>query len=67
VLTYLFPVLPFMMLWDCIASFLRMYSPKEMRGLIESLDGWQTFTWEVNFEPGMVGIQYCIGIPSNAT
>jgi hypothetical protein len=62
-LTYLVPVLPAMMLWDSIASFLRMYSPKEVRAIIESLEGAESFTWLIDYEPGKLGTQYCIGIP----
>jgi hypothetical protein len=62
-LTYLVPVLPFMMLWDSTVSFLRMYSPAELRALIGRLDDGQSFTWTIDVEAGRTGTQFCIGTP----
>ncbi len=48
IFTYLIPIVPVFVLWDGIVSSLRTYSVKEMKGLIENLNGKETFTWDVN-------------------
>ncbi len=63
-LTYVVPVLPFMMFFDSVVSFLRMYGRAELRQLTESLTGTESFTWTIGVEPGFTGAQYLIGIPS---
>lgn len=62
-LTYVVPVLPFMMFFDSVVSFLRMYGRAELRQLTESLTGTESFTWTIGVEPGFTGAQYLIGIP----
>lgn len=63
VLTYVVPVLPFMMFWDSVVSFLRMYGRAELRRMVDGLDGTESFAWTIGVEPGFTGAQYLIGIP----
>ncbi|WP_434448861.1 hypothetical protein [Lentzea sp. E54] len=63
VLTYVVPVLPFMMFFDSVVSFLRMYGRAELRRMVDGLDGTESFTWTIGVEPGFTGAQYLIGIP----
>jgi hypothetical protein len=63
-LTYVVPVLPFMMFFDSVVSFLRMYGRAELRRMVDGLAGTETFTWTVGVVPGFTGAQYLIGIPS---
>ncbi|MFD4644180.1 hypothetical protein ACFWN2_43200 [Lentzea sp. NPDC058436] len=62
-LTYLVPVLPFMMFWDSVVSFLRMYGRAELQQLVDGLTDTDTFTWTIGVERGFTGAQYLIGIP----
>ncbi|GLY49187.1 hypothetical protein [Lentzea sp. NBRC 102530] len=62
-LTYVVPVLPFMMFWDSVVSFLRMYGRAELRRMVDGLTGTGTFTWTIGVERGFTGAQYLIGIP----
>lgn len=63
VLTYLVPVLPFMMFFDSVVSFLRMYGRGELRRMVDGLAGTETFTWTIGVVPGFTGAQYLIGTP----
>lgn len=62
-LTYVVPVLPFMMFFDSVVSFLRMYGRAELRRMVDGLDRTESFTWTIGVEPGFTGAQYLIGIP----
>lgn len=62
-LTYVVPVLPFMMFFDSVVSFLRMYGRAELRQMVDGLAGTETFTWTIGVVPGFTGAQYLIGIP----
>ncbi|KJK42379.1 hypothetical protein UK23_37430 [Lentzea aerocolonigenes] len=63
VLTYLVPVLPFMMFFDSVVSFLRMYGRAELQRMVDGLSGTETFTWKIGVVPGFTGAQYLIGVP----
>lgn len=63
VLTYLVPVLPFMMFFDSVVSFLRMYGRGELRWMVDGLDNTESFTWQIGVVPGFTGAQYLIGVP----
>ena len=62
-LTYLVPVLPFMMFFDSVVSFLRMYGRGELRRMVDGLDNTESFTWQIGVVPGFTGAQYLIGVP----
>src|SRR5688500_1109344 len=62
-LTYLVPVLPFMMFFDSVVSFLRMYGRAELREVVDGLTDTGSFDWTIGIEPGFTGAQYLIGIP----
>lgn len=66
VYTYLIPVIPLFILWDGLVSCLRVYSPKELDGLIAQLSDKESFTWETGRLP-LPGAPsrstYLVGVP----
>jgi hypothetical protein len=44
--TYLIPVVPLILLWDCMVSMLRLYSPEQMKKLTEDLQA-PDYAWEI--------------------
>jgi len=75
VLTYLVPLIPFMLLFDGIVSCLRTYSPEELRVMVKKIRGNNDYNWEIGIEkfrsfpfryfPG--GVTYLIGYPKKAS
>lgn len=63
VFTYLVPVAPLVVLWDGLASWLRVYSLAELRGLAASIDApgyeWIVGHWRV----GPTRVTYLTGCP----
>jgi len=64
VFTYLIPLIPLILLWDAIVSNLRIYSPEQMRRLIEDLRA-PDYAWEIGMIPLIpgVGLPYLVGRP----
>lgn len=61
--TYLPPVLPLLGAFDGVVSCLRAYSPRELRGLVQGLEG---FTWEIGMTRAPrspLHVTYLIGVP----
>ena len=48
IFTYLIPIVPLFVLWDGIVSSLRTYSVKEMKQLVDTLDGKELYDWEID-------------------
>ncbi|MBX3201847.1 MAG: class I SAM-dependent methyltransferase [Labilithrix sp.] len=46
-LTYAVPLIPFIIMFDGTASMLRIYSPDELRELVFSVPGHETFDWDI--------------------
>ena len=44
--TYLLPVIPLVFVWDAVVSTLRIYSERELREIVESLDGSEAYDWD---------------------
>jgi hypothetical protein len=44
--TYLVPIVPLATIWDGVVSLLRIYSPQELKGLINSFPS-DDYTWEI--------------------
>ncbi|PKL79697.1 MAG: hypothetical protein CVV27_01455 [Candidatus Melainabacteria bacterium HGW-Melainabacteria-1] len=64
--TYLIPLIPLMILWDGCVSVLRTYTPDELQKMVASLDGRESFNWEIGIERnGPVPIVYLLGTPLN--
>jgi hypothetical protein len=61
--TYLFPVLPIVMLIDSIVSMLRMYSTEELRDLTTGLDGYRWSSGTVRAKPIPFPVSYLLGVP----
>ena len=65
-LTYALPAIPLLGLFDGVVSMLRIYSPPELRELVESLPEHQSFDWDIGTQavPGSpIGLTYLIGVP----
>lgn len=65
VFTYLIPLIPLIIFWDGIVSNLRIYSPEQMKRMIEDLQA-ADYAWEIGrirlpVIPG--GLPYLIGRP----
>lgn len=56
VFTYLIPIVPFFVMWDGIVSSLRTYSVMEMRSLVSSVEGHESFEWEIGKTPSGPGV-----------
>ncbi|MBD79529.1 MAG: hypothetical protein CL840_11480 [Crocinitomicaceae bacterium] len=57
IFTYLIPILPLFVLWDGVVSSLRTYSVQEMKDMVNELEGYETYDWEiekVKSGPGVV-------------
>lgn len=66
IFAYLIPVLPVLVLWDGVVSCLRTYSVRELKALIQGLEGNERFEWEVNgMKSGPGKILYLMGIPKS--
>ncbi len=68
VFTYLIPVVPLIVFWDGIVSFLRIYSPEQMREMTKDLQA-PDYAWEIGRIQvrGMpAGLPYLIGRPLEA-
>lgn len=63
-LTYLIPAIPALVLFDGMVSCMRVYSPEELRALVESL-GDTGYDWDIGRvrASGPGRITYCIGVP----
>jgi hypothetical protein len=61
--TYLFPVLPIVLLIDSIVSMLRMYNTEELRSLTTGLDGYRWSSGTVRAKPIPFPVSYLIGVP----
>jgi hypothetical protein len=60
--TYIVPILPLIIFFDGWVSFLRIYSPDELRGIVDELPQQKNYRWEI----GTVGFQkapFIIGYP----
>lgn len=63
-LTYLIPVVPLFTFWDGLVSVLRTYSAEELREMTGSLEGSDSFIWEIGeAKSGDVTIPYLLGYP----
>ena len=64
-LTWVLPVLPFVVWWDGLASVLRTYSEEEIRTMIASLDGGEKYNWEIDCDRGgPAPVYYVAGFPN---
>ncbi len=66
--TYPLPVVPLATSWDGIVSFLRVYTPAELRALVASIPS-DDYTWDVGQQPiagPFVRLVYLLGYPSRS-
>jgi hypothetical protein len=66
--TYLVPVVPFVLWFDGVVSCLRVYSPDELRELVDGIAA-PDYTWHIGVEKASVlsvPITYLIGYPTSA-
>ena len=67
--TYLVPVVPLMVLWDGIVSWLRIYSVEELRELVAELETPPGWVWDIGkIQLGKAPLHgsYLIGYPAPA-
>lgn len=67
--TYVLPFLPVLIAWDGVVSCLRTYTPAELRALIASVPGADTYVWQVGEERNpapVLPVTYLIGHPAAA-
>lgn len=67
IFTYLIPLVPLVSLWDGFVSCLRVYSPRELDGMIQGLgDQGQAYEWDtgrLKLEKGPGYVTYLLGVP----
>ena len=65
-LTYALPLIPLLVLFDGTMSLLRLYLEDELRELVASVPGHETYDWDIGvtrIAPGPVGLLHLIGLP----
>jgi hypothetical protein len=62
VFTYLVPLVPILIFFDGWVSFLRIYSPQELKSLVDDLPKDSAYRWEIG-EIGSQRAPFLIGIP----
>ena len=64
-LTYLLPLIPALVVFDGTMSFLRLYLEEDLRELIRTVPGNETYDWDIGSERvgGLPGMLYLIGRP----
>jgi hypothetical protein len=62
--TYLVPLVPLLVLWDGVVSCLRIYSPRELRDLVDALPD-NDYEWDIGTIPlgGPAHATYLVGRP----
>lgn len=61
---YVLPLIPLYILWDGIASCLRIYSKGELEQMLTKLKNSESFDWEIGqVKAGASPITYLLGIP----
>ncbi|MEL7118180.1 MAG: hypothetical protein AAFO07_02030 [Bacteroidota bacterium] len=64
--TYLFPIIPIVVLWDGIVSCLRTYSVPEMKDLVDKVANKEQFDWKIDIKrQKMHKVLFLIGTPKN--
>ena len=69
-LTYLLPLIPLTVVFDGFVSILRMYKPDQLRELVDTIEGSETFDWDIGFTnvPRLpTSIIHLIGVPKLET
>lgn len=65
-LTYLLPLIPGLVAFDGTMSMLRLYLGDELHELVRSLDGHETFEWDIGTTRAShlpVGVAHLVGVP----
>lgn len=69
-LTWLFPIMPPIVLFESLVSSLRTYTPDELRSLASKADPGNRYVWESGEMPAKkstVPVTYLLGYPKNTT
>jgi len=67
--TYVLPLIPLLVLFDGTMSMLRIYLADELRELVTSIEGHESFEWEIGSTPvrgAPIGMTHLIGFPKRA-
>ena len=65
-LTYVFPMIPFIVVFDGTMSLLRLYLPEELRALVAKVPNADSFEWDIGTTPlpGLgIGLTHLLGVP----
>jgi len=65
-LTYVLPMIPFIVVFDGTISLLRIYLPDELRALVARLPNADSFEWDIGTTPlpGLgIGLTHLVGVP----
>ena len=62
--TYLLPIVPITTSWDGLISFLRSYTPQELKELTNSLQS-NEYAWEIGIVTLGIPLTYLLGYPIN--
>jgi hypothetical protein len=68
VFTYVFPLIPAIVLFDGTISFLRLYLEDELRHLVAGVPGHDRFTWDIGSTRAdliPIGLTHLIGVPKD--
>jgi hypothetical protein len=65
--TYVVPLIPLIVLFDGVMSFLRLYLEDDLRELVRSVPGHDTFAWDIGSTGfvGRFGVTHLVGIPKD--
>jgi hypothetical protein len=64
--TYALPLIPLLVLFDGTVSMLRLYLADDLRELVASVPGSDTFAWDIGSTPipgAPVGLTHLVGVP----
>jgi hypothetical protein len=63
--TYFIPVIPLITSWDGLASVLKVYTPEELKSLVDSIRN-EEYTWEIGMRKTLIPglhVNYLVGYP----
>jgi hypothetical protein len=66
--TYVIPLIPLLVLFDGTMSLLRIYLEDDLRQLVSSVSGQETFAWDIGttrIRGNWIGITHLVGVPRN--
>jgi len=62
---WVLPVVPLFIMWDGFVSCLRIYSPQELKELVDDLKNTENYIFDIGLVSSTMRVTYLIGHPSN--